>query len=92
MPGRESGVCKLRLGECGACPKMVDGKVDKTRPCIRKILPYPTAAKILDGMESYDAGEFAEDPEAHLRTAGQFRNASPKPCEPKTFPNESKPR
>ena len=68
-----------------ARPVTTDGKIDETRPCIRKILPYPDAAKILGKMESYDAGEFAEGLEAHLRKAGQFRNASLKPCKPQTF-------
>ena len=76
-PGRDSSVCKLHLGECGACPRMVDGKVDETLPCIRKILPYPDTAKILGGMEIYDAGEFAEELEAHLRTAGPFHDVAP---------------
>ena len=71
---------------------MVDGKVDETLPCIRKILPYPDTAKILGGMEIYDAGEFAEELEAHLKTPGQFRNAPTKPCQLKPFPNESKPQ
>ena len=68
-----------------ARPVTADGRVDETCPCIRKILPYPDAATRLGGMEIYDAGEFAEGLEAHFRTAGQFRNASPKPYEPKIF-------
>ena len=75
-----------------ARPVTADGKVDETQPCIRKILPYPAAAKRLGGLERYDAGEFAEELEAHLRTAAHLRNALPKPCQPEPFPNESKPR
>ena len=75
-----------------ARPVTADGKVDETQPCIRKILPYPAAAERLGGLEGYDAGDFAEGLEAHLRTAGQFRNEPPKPCQPEPFPNESKPR
>ena len=73
-----------------ARPVTADGKVDETCPCIRKILPYPAAAKILGGLESYDAGEFAEELETHLRTARPFHDASLKPCQSEPFPNESK--
>ena len=52
-----------------ARPVTADGKVDKTRPCIKTILPYPDAVERLGGLERYDAGEFAEALEAHLRTA-----------------------
>ena len=52
-----------------ARPVTADGRVDETCPCIRKILPYQDAAEILGGLERYDAGEFAEALEAHLRTA-----------------------
>ena len=75
-----------------ARPVTADGKVDEARPCIRKILPYPDAAERLGGLERYDAGEFAEKLEAHLRTAAHLRNALPKPCQPEPFPNKSKPR
>ena len=68
-----------------ARPVTADGRVDETCPCIRKILPYPDAATRLGGMEIYDAGEFAEGLEAHLKTAGQFHDAPPKPREPKIF-------
>ena len=68
-----------------ARPVTADGRVDETCPCIRKILPYPDAATRLGGLERYNAGEFAEGLEAHFRTAGQFRNASPKPYELKIF-------
>ena len=68
-----------------ARPVTADGRVDETLPCIRKILPYQNAAKILGGLERYDAGDFAEGLEAHLRKAGQFRNASLEPCKPQTF-------
>ena len=68
-----------------ARPVTADGRVDETSPCIKTILPYPDAAKILGGMEIYDAGEFAEELEAHLKTPGQFRNAPPKPCLPYPF-------
>ena len=68
-----------------ARPITADGKVDEARPCIRKILSYQDAAERLGGLESYDAGEFAEGLEAHLRKAGQFRNAPLEPCEPQTF-------
>ena len=68
-----------------ARPVTADGKVDETRPCIRKILPYADAAERLGGLESYDAGDFAEGLEAHLRTAGPPHGAPPKPCEPQMF-------
>ena len=60
-----------------ASPVTIDGKVDETRPCIRKILPYADAAKILGGLESYDASDFAEGLEAHLRMAGPPHGAPP---------------
>ena len=65
-----------------ARPVTADGKIDKTRPCIKTILPYADAAERLGGLERYDAGDFAEALEAHLKTAGQFHDAPPKPCEP----------
>ena len=60
-----------------ARPVTADGRVDETCPCIRKILPYPVAATRLGGMEIYDAGEFAEELEAHLRTARPFHDVAP---------------
>ena len=68
-----------------ARPVMADGRVDETCPCIRKILPYPDAATRLGGLEIYDAGDFAEGLETHLRTARPFHDAFLKPCEPKIF-------
>ena len=65
-----------------ARPVTADGKVDETCPCIRKILPYQDAVERLGGLEIYDAGEFAEALEAHLRTAGPSHDAPLKPCEP----------
>ena len=60
-----------------ARPVTADGKIDKTRPCIKTILPYPAAAKILGGLEIYNAGDFAEALEAHLRTAGPSHDVAP---------------
>ena len=60
-----------------ARPVTADGKVDKSRPCIRKILPYQDAVERLGGLERYDAGEFAEALEAHLRTAGPSHDVAP---------------
>ena len=68
-----------------ASPVTADGRVDETCPCIRKILPYPAAVKILGGMEIYDAGDFAEELEAHLRTARPFHDAASKPHKSKIF-------
>ena len=68
-----------------ARPVTANGKVDKTLPCIKTILPYPDAVERLGKMESYDAGEFAEGLEAHLRTAGPSHDAPPKPCGPQMF-------
>ena len=68
-----------------ARPVTADGKIDETQPCIRKILPYPDATERLGGLEIYDAGDFAEGLEAHLRTAGQFRNAPLKPRKSEIF-------
>ena len=65
-----------------ARPVTADGKVDETQPCIRKILPYQDAVERLGGLERYDAGDFAEALEAHLRTAGPSHDAPLKPCEP----------
>ena len=60
-----------------ARPVTADGNVDETLPCIRKILPYPDAATRLGGLEIYDAGDFAEALEAHLRTAGPSHDVAP---------------
>ena len=68
-----------------ARPVTADGRVDETSPCIKTILPYPDAAKMLGGMEIYDAGEFAEGLEAHLRTARPFHDAASKPHKSKIF-------
>ena len=68
-----------------ARPVTADGKVDETRPCIRKILPYPNAAERLGGLERYDAGEFTEALEAHLRKAGPPHGALLKPRNSEIF-------
>ena len=60
-----------------ARPVTADGKVDEARPCIRKILPYADAAERLGGLERYDAGDFAEALEAHLKTAGPSHDVAP---------------
>ena len=73
-----------------ARPVTADGKIDKTRPCIKTILPYPDAAERLGGLEIYNAGDFAEGLEAHLKTAGQFHDAPPKPCQSDPFSKKVK--
>ena len=73
-----------------ARPVTADGKVDETQPCIKTILPYQDAAERLGGLERYDAGEFAEALEAHLRTAKSSHYASPKPCQSDPFSKKVK--
>ena len=68
-----------------ARPVTADGRVDETSPCIKTILPYPDAATRLGGLKSYDAGKFAEELEAHLRTARPFHDAASKPHKSKIF-------
>ena len=69
-----------------ARPVTADGRVDETCPCIRKILPYADAATRLGGMEIYDAGEFAGEIEAHLRTAGPSHLRAPETVRTGTVP------